>query len=137
MRSSLSCWLFSSFLMLLLFTLSATSMTDQVRPGTPSNNQNSASNYEAGTIIAIQSHQTGKAVYQLHNSSMQWVTQFVVRVSVQVKNTVYTGEYTTQDQSLAPPHGWENNRPIEVKIGRGKMFLRLAAGDELVADLSR
>jgi hypothetical protein len=112
-------------------------MNDQGRPGKPDKSQAFSNKYETGTIIAIQIQQTGKAIDQSHNLPVQWVNDFVVRVSMQIKNSVYTGEYVTQDQSLAPPHGWENNQPIEVKIGRGKMFLRLAAGSELVANLSR
>jgi co-chaperonin GroES (HSP10) len=80
--------------------------------------QEPPSEYQSGKIVAVQ--------------TTEWQTEYVVQISIQVKDTVYTGEYVTEEKSMAPPSGLVNEQPVSVRLVKGKMFLKLANGEELI-----
>ena len=79
------------------------------------------SDYQSGKIVAVQ--------------TTEWQTEYVVQVSVQFKDTVYTGEYVTEEKSMAPPSGLSKDQPVSVRFVKGKMFLKLANGEELITQV--
>lgn len=93
----------------------------QVKPTGLGATQEPPCEYQSGKIVAVQ--------------TTEWQTEYVVQISVQVKDTVYIGECVTEERSMAPPSGLANDQPVSVRLVKGKMFLKLANGKELITQV--
>jgi len=116
-------WWVLSFLVVvfLRINLCAALASIQERSSSQGTTQELPSHYQSGRIVAVR--------------ATEWQTEYVVQISVQLEGSVYTGEYVTEEKSMAPPSGLAIDQPISVRLVKTKMFLKLANGEELITQV--
>ncbi len=86
--------------------------------------------YQTGKIISVQQKARTRVLYYLVNTPVTQDDPYY-EVSVQVKDTVYMGEYTPFHSSETLPADWKPDASVQARLDKRHIFLKRPDGGEV------
>jgi len=86
--------------------------------------------YQTATLVGVQQKHRSRVLYYIVNTPVTQEDPFY-QVSVQLKNTIYEGEYTPRHAEESLPGNWKPGASIQARIEKHFMFLKRPDGSEL------
>lgn len=86
--------------------------------------------YQTATLVGVQQKHRSRVLYYIVNTPVTQEDPFY-QVSVQLKSTIYEGEYTPRHAEESLPSNWKPGASIEARIEKHFMFLKRPDGSEL------
>lgn len=81
----------------------------------------------------VQAEHNGKVLYWIANTPVTKNNDVTYRISVHVKDELYTGTYAPGQAQVPPPKTWVKNHPVKVEISGNTMLLQTPTGETLKA----
>jgi hypothetical protein len=92
--------------------------------------------YVTGKIVDIQQKVHTRTLYYVVNTPITRDDPYF-EVSIQVKDKIYTGEYTPRHSADTLPEIWKDNADIKVRLEKHTMFLTRPNGNEMEFIITR
>jgi PEGA domain len=89
--------------------------------------------WQDGRIVYVEAEHNGKVLYWIANTPVTKNNDVTYRISVHVKDELYTGTYAPGQSQVPPPKQWVKNYPIKVEISGSTMLLQTPTGETLKA----
>ncbi len=86
--------------------------------------------YQTATLVGVQQKHRSRVLYYIVNTPVTQEDPFY-QVSVQLKSTIYEGEYTPRHAEESLPGNWKPGASIQARIEKHFMFLKRPDGSEL------
>jgi len=86
--------------------------------------------YQTATLVDAQQKHRSRVLYYIVNTPVTQEDPFY-QVSVQLKNTIYVGEYTPRHAEESLPGNWKPGESLQARIEKHFMFLKRPDGSEL------
>src|SRR5271155_4444675 len=86
--------------------------------------------YAAGTIVDVQEKKTTRVLYYQVDTPITQDDPYY-EISVQIKDTVYSGRYTPMHSSDALPEDWAAGVPVQARIEGRHLVLKRPSGTEM------
>ncbi len=87
-------------------------------------------NYQAAKIVNVEQKTRSRVLYYLVNTPVEKEEPYF-EISVQVKDTVYTGEYSTRHAADSPPAEWLPGTEVEARVEKHFIFIKREYGEDL------
>ena len=87
--------------------------------------------WQDGRIAEVRTEHEGKVLYWIANTPVTKNNEVIYRISVHVKDKVYTASYKEAPTQAPPPKEWVKNHPVKVEVGGGAMLLQTPGGETL------
>ena len=81
----------------------------------------------------VQTEHNGKVLYWIANTPVTKNNDVTYRISVHVKDELYTGTYAPGQSQVPPPKAWVKSHPVKVEISGNTMLLQTPTGETLKA----
>jgi len=81
----------------------------------------------------VQAEHNGKVLYWIANTPVTKNNDVTYRISVHVKDELYTGTYAPGQSQVPPPKQWVKNYPVKVEISGNTILLQTPTGETLKA----
>lgn len=82
-----------------------------------------------GTIVDVQQKAHTKVLYYLVNTPVTRDDPYF-EIQVQIKDKIYTGEYTPRHAADLLPEAWKPAADVQVRLEKHSMFLKSPSGQE-------
>ncbi len=105
------------FLLLLFALLSSFGMADEAKI------------YQSGTIVSVERQEPENTYIGAATDAPLRSDVWAYRVSVRIGGMVYVGHYEAATSYV--PETWTRGHPVEVRIEKKQMYLRMPSGEEI------
>ena len=92
--------------------------------------------YVTGRIVDIQQKAHTKVLYYLVNTPITRDDPYF-EIQLQVKDKIYTGEYSPRHAADLLPEAWKPDAEVKVRLEKHTMFLRRPDGETLEFGITR
>jgi len=86
--------------------------------------------YETAKIVDVEQKSRERVLYYLVNTPVTQDDPYF-EITLQLKDTLYIGEYVPRHAADTLPAEWIENAPVQVRMEKHYMFLKRPSGDEL------
>ncbi|HTR67191.1 MAG TPA: hypothetical protein VMH85_15540 [Terriglobales bacterium] len=86
--------------------------------------------YETARILDLEQKAHERVLYYLVNTPVTQDDPYY-EITLQLKDTIYTGEYTPRHAADTLPAEWITDAPVKVRMEKHSMFLKSPGGDDL------